>query len=355
MKTRIPLEIIESVFFGDTQIQKRPYSEEDTEGNLNNDYTVIHLGYPPKPEEPPIPKYPRFERTSIPNNAPSTFYEVKARPEEPEEHVPPPRPIPRKIDPSRLSKNQRELNGKSPFEQDLIIIKRKNKMLRKIRPNPDPNSLKFKENVEPPQLFERELCEIRENNQNRLNMELEKQKELEKKEQRLKLKFEKDRQRLKKKRIDHQAQLAREQEIMRQQRLQIEMEEREKARELWENFVPDKPTRASHLKVDTCRRMLEHRHVEERRQKLNSQIRKEKSKEQTKRLQATLLRLQPTIGAKKHADKARKDMRAHHRKWMRWLKLTEQANDMRLTMLERIYADHENITSPEKGDADSNE
>lgn len=347
LKPKIPLDRIYRVFFCDDQYSGSDI--EDSDSSLSeevpvpetmNDYTVIKLGEKPVPTKSLLPKYPKFDRKVIPNNIPSMFYSVKIQlPPEPE-YVPPPRPKPRKCNPENFKRNayKRELCGKTPFEQDLLIIKHRQDVLDEFYPQkPEP-----KKNFKPPKMYYREEEERR-----KAKEEMEKQQDKEifeamRKEERRRRRFEREAEKLRKEKEERQSYLQGEIESAKEEQRAWLEEEKQINREKWKNFVPDRPTRASQLRDETCRRKMEREFLDDRREKLNAEMRKEIEKEQMKRLSMTLLRLKPSDETKNSANKMRKEMQRNTRNWNRWLKLVEQ-DIGRQTMLERIYDENENM------------
>lgn len=346
IKTRIPLDRIYRVFFCDDQYSGSDLEDSDSISEdvpvpeAMNDYTVIKLGEKPIPTKPPIPKYPKFDRKVVPNNIPSMFYSVKIQlPPEPE-YVPPRRPKPRKIIPENFVKNEykREFCGKTPYEQDLLIIKHRQEMLGELYPPiPEP-----KKDVKPPKMYYRE-----EEERQKAREEMERQQDKEmfeamKREERRRKRFERESEKLRREKEERQSYLQSEIESAKEeQKLWLE-EEKQRNREKWKDFVPDRPTRSSILRDESCRRKMEREFLDERREKLNTEMRKEIEKEEMKKLSVTLLRLKPSDENKKSAEKMRKEMQRNTRNWNRWLKLIEQ-DIGRQTMLERIYDENENM------------
>lgn len=349
-KTKIPLDRIYRVFFAENPLSDSDGEDSDSSPDVAtpevmNDYTVIKLGDKPVPVKPPIPKYPKYDFKIIRNEAPSMYYSSKIQLPPEDEYVPPPRQKPRDIIPENFQRNKykRELCGKSCFEQDKIIIKYKQELYaNNPQSQPDPNSIPPNKNAKPPKMYYKEE-EQRRLEKEAMDNQLERELRLaQKQEERRRRKFEQDAEELKRMKIERHEQIRIETETSSEERRIQEEEEREIIREKWKNFVPDRPTRASQLKDESCRRKLEREQIEERRHKLNAEMRREMEKEQMKRLEPTLLRLKPSDKTKQTAEKRRKEMQKTTRLWNRWLKLTEQ-DIGRQTMLERICEEQENM------------
>lgn len=353
---RIPLGVIEEAFFGN-QIDEGIVHKGHTTSELDvsasgemNDYTVIRLGDKPKPVPETIAKYPKFERIPIKSEIPSVFYSIKVRPQPEPEYVPPPRPHPRDVNCDVLSASQKEMYGKSPYQQDLIIIKKKRELLAQNGPAPDPNTIPPREGVKVPEIYTR----------------FEKEWTVEKAKRDAAIKAREEQQRkaeeeARKESIEHAAkqreirQLRQMERELERQKEQVERAEMEKAKlrewkEKAANWNPNRPTRASRLKDDSCRRQLEMRELEEKRLALSRELRREKDKKEAIKLKPVLERLKPLGEGKGTAEKMRKEMRANQRKWVRWLKLTEDENEQKQPMLERLFADDHIAEMGDSGD-----
>ena len=384
LKTRIPLDKIYRVFFcnnsdSGASEEESSNSESNEKPVLMNDFTVIKLGEKPIPEKPPIPKYPRFKKTIIHNNAPSQFYEVRIPPQPYPEYEPPPRPVPREVHPERFTKNsyKREFCGKTAYEQDKLIMKYKKKLYQENNPRqPDPNSIPPNKNAKPPKMYYREAEQSKKKKKMKEDEALLRKRIQEEKDQKLQRMYDRKYRKMKKEKAERER-IEREKEEMeraereKQQRIkeereavireEREMEEKEKAerrkaareaaeqkeaerKELMrQNFVPDRPTRASKLKDEAIRRKLERSYLDERRLQLNRELRKEIDKEQMKRLEPTLIQMKPSSETKNTAEKMRKEMQKNTRMWNRYLKHFEQDLNTRQTMLQRILEEQESI------------
>ena len=344
---RIPLSVIEEAFFANEHVV---YKSEAVVENDMNDYTVIRLGDKPVPEPLPVAKYPKFTRVPIKSEIPSVFYSIKVRPEPVPEYVPPPPPHPREVNIENLSKSQAAMYGKSPFQQDLILIKRKKEIIAKNGPAPDPNTIPPREGVKVPEMY--------------VKFAKEHEREVAEKKKEMALKDKKERKEQMKKKQEDQAYQKRmkevielrkmekelEQEKAEAERREIEKEKEKRRKEIAANWNPARPTRASQLKDDSCRRGIESQDLEEKRLKLSRELRREKDKKEMIKLKPVLERLKPLDAGNGRAEKMRKKMRDDQRKWVRWLKLTEAENDQKQPMLERLFADDHIAEMGDSGD-----
>ena len=319
--TRIPLELIQKVFFGDDDGK----SEESRafQAGEANDFKVHKNPDPPLPKEIKPPPYPRMERKTIPSNVPSAYYHQKRVIEPEPEYVPPPPVHPRPIDVSKLSKFQKELAKRGPFEQDIYIIEQKRKAEKrrnrvhkyKITPiseetleryNKHDNSEKVKRennnnyNVyqsydpfrkkcnEPERLWmnEREKCEM----------------------------------------------------IGQERRLAAENADRIKPIEyyLTEDFIPNRKTIATKLKEDFVRREIQRQEVEERRQKLNEEMRQKTEEEIVKRLQARPMKFNTKAMEEKAMRDKKQKLHENEETYRKQLQTQYEALALGQTLLERV-------------------
>jgi hypothetical protein len=105
--------------------------------------------------------------------------------------------------------------------------------------------------------------------------------------------------------------------------------------------APDRPTRASHLKHDNARRLRDSLTLQGRREKLNADLRKERERHQTERLLKAIGKLNPDMTLIRQAQMRKEELREAGERWKEWLQLTDQTNETRGTMLERLFLQHE--------------
>jgi hypothetical protein len=341
MVTRIPLDTIERAFFSDlteefTGITSPDFDPTFPETVEMNDYTVIRLGDKPIPKREGPRPYPRYPFDPIHPNVPSTFYAVKTPASPPPEYVPPSPPKPRAVDELLLSQSQKEMYGKAPFDQDLVVIAKRKAMLAAARaPLPsDPRIPK----VRGSKIFKREYAEHHKVVEEKKKLERVEADREAKREARERAKYEREKKELKEIIARRDAERA---VVMQNELADREDLRRRRVREIAESPIAGRvssptPTRASRLKDESCRRMLEHRSIENRRENLNDELQREREAGHTKKLQEVFLRLGPIGGWKKRSDKARMEMKAAARSWKRRMLLLDKTLDLGMTLLERV-------------------
>lgn len=99
-----------------------------------------------------------------------------------------------------------------------------------------------------------------------------------------------------------------------------------------------RPTRASSLKSACARRVHDLESVANRRETMQDEYRREREMRVAKRIQPVIDQLAESnaIMAKSLYSK-KAELRRREHEWQRWLDLTEQTNEMRGTMLERLF------------------
>jgi hypothetical protein len=272
------------------------------------------------------------------------------------EYIPPPRKSPRKIIVDLLSPGQKALCGLDPGEQDLLVIARKRKLQKQIEPNPDPNSIPPKKGVKVPDVWNRENA-ARESRKAKLRRTVDREERIKKlKEERLEKKIAADMAEARKRavEIDEERSKRHAEKIIRLAEAEEKKKETKKNK-LRENWDFARPTRASQLKDEVCRRNLENKFVEERRQKLNDELRKDRERQQSEKLRDVLERLKPSSDGKGSAERRRKEMRDHERRCRRNLQVFEKHAELLQPMLARLYG-NENVggTNTEEDDTDIN-
>jgi hypothetical protein len=336
-----------------------------------NDYTVIRLGDKPVPQKPPLPKYPKTERTNIEPDIPGVFWAIKRHLQPEPEYKPPKRQKSRKINTACLSEYQKQMKGKTAFEQDLVIIARKHELFQggKSRRQMIEEGLAEDERLVDHIKFpfvQRKPQRRRESARGAVSQEsgypseaqpsqgedwqwhnnddlVDRQRKY--RHVMLKRQLEESRKRkqeARQKALEEQARAEAEealQRIMKEQGTGEESGSESRGGPQPITFDPTKPTRSTSLKAETSRRWIEHRNVEERRELLNLELRREKEEKETKRLQGVLLRLRPLDKSKGTADQQKQKMREHEKQWKKQCILTDQKLDMTMPMLERLFAD----------------
>jgi hypothetical protein len=333
MVTRIPLETIERAFFSDPTDEFACIASPDFPDALEmNDYTVIRLGDKPIPRQDPPPPYPKSSMGPIYPQIPGTYYSLKLPLPRQAEYCPPPRVKPRKVNPKLLSESQKVMYGKEPFEQDLVVIaKRRARIAAAQAPLPSAAGAR---RARGSKIFEREYAEHRTAVETLTADATAAAENEEKRAAREKANYERERQRLKEEIARRDAERAA--AVQADLALKEELNQ-ERMRE--GRVLPPSPTRASALKDEVCRRMLEHRSVEDRREALNEELRRSREAGHTKKLQDVLLRMGPLGRGKKNAEKARVEMKTAQRSWKRRIRLLDKTLDLGMTLLERIGDD----------------
>jgi hypothetical protein len=271
-------------------------------------------------------------------------YGLKRRPTPPPEYAPPPRRRPRKVRTQLLTKQQRQVDGARRLAQDPAVLEKVQEMLAAaLRDSAKPKTAGVRGSM----IFEREYAAHQLEVQERREREEEASEREARRAARAKARYERARRKLK----AGIAERAAGREALKEQIAQAEAAQREealgsRASEGRAAFVPV-PTRASSLKDETCRRMLEARNVEARREKLNSDLQRSKEQAHTKKLQEVLLRL-GTIGhGRGIADKQKMKMNADQRAWKRRVRFFDKKMEMGPSLLERVGGDEAFLDTPD--------
>ena len=274
-------------------------------------------------------RYPFYEVKKIPWNPPSAYFQPKKVFEkEPEEEPVPTRPPSRKVNKDALSPGQRQLYGKSLFEKDLMILRdrgqrQERKETRESAPSLPP-SLYFREERMRKRKREEEM-EEHENNVARMM----------RREKKWKKKVESEREKVRAAILARKEAKENEDEWEHRKRVQEVLERAKKAAEIREELGDDRNTRASSLKYITGQRMSDREGIEMRRLRLNSELRKEKSRRIRKKLIPIMDKIQQDMEPKTSTHMKKQKMLATERQWQAWLDLTEKTNEKRKSLVER--------------------
>lgn len=320
------------------------HMNEDNEVNEaeNRDFTSFNkkvmdkMALKQRREDDSLNKYPLYEPKPLKWEPPAAYFHYKVPPEPEPEYVPPPKPPMRPINPHNLSDSQKDLWGKSPFEQDLIIMQKKKGLKQKEKDNK-----KKRISSQPPNIYLREERErrIKETRKNEMIEELKKHKQKENKK--LARKNKKEKERLELIRVNREKEL---EEIGKMQH-ELRMQALKERQNILDNITiePNRQTRASHLKADSCRMSLELEKIENSRDRLNREIRREKQRECTHKLSKIISTMNREFEVENKNKNRKAALRRNERKWINWLSLTEQTNRIRPTMLEREYLYNEEL------------
>jgi hypothetical protein len=112
-----------------------------------------------------------------------------------------------------------------------------------------------------------------------------------------------------------------------------------------EQFAPDRPTRASQLKRASGQRRCQNQLLNERRERLNEEMRRERLRRQTKKLKKAVDKLNPDVVLSRRVQVQKELLVDATTRWTKWLELTDQTNDNRGTMLERLFLAHESMAN----------
>jgi hypothetical protein len=105
--------------------------------------------------------------------------------------------------------------------------------------------------------------------------------------------------------------------------------------------APDRATRSSHLKREHARRVKDGLTLDRRREVLNGELRKAREKYQAERLVKAIGKLNPDMTLIRQAQMRKEQLREAGERWTEWLRLTDETNEARGTMLERLFLQHE--------------
>jgi hypothetical protein len=120
----------------------------------------------------------------------------------------------------------------------------------------------------------------------------------------------------------------------------------ERAEELKaERFAPHRPTRASELKSARGQRSSERYALNEQQERLGAEVRRERLRQQTKKLKKVVDKLSPGVVLSKRVQMQKALLINSTKKWAEWIKATEQTNATRGTMLERVFLEHESMAN----------
>jgi hypothetical protein len=320
MANRIPLDAAERAFFSDASVTGVRYSpsalvlDGSAPGQVDvNDFTVIRLGDRPLPRSPKPRPYAKMHRGPIKANIPSTFWSLKlpARRE-----AEPPQPITYCVTPTRL------------FEEDLAIIARKRAALDALRPSAPRDAPADDTMV--PKIFQRELEQCR----------LRQREERERKEAEV-----------------HSAhrKAIREREQWDADRLRLKQDQQQRE-SMWEEQLNAEPQRASenlnrpqkrHLKFDrapthasklrhnSCRRELERTDVGQSRERWNTESRREKARQITRKIRDVLIRINPVRRGNGTAEQNKRQIRTDQKTSTKLLLAMDTKLEEGPTLLER--------------------
>jgi hypothetical protein len=87
--------------------------------------------------------------------------------------------------------------------------------------------------------------------------------------------------------------------------------------------------------------------LQERREKLNGELRKERERARSERLLKAIGKLNPDMTLIRQAQMRKEALKEAGQRWSDWLQLTDQTNEQRGTMLERLFLQHEIMTNLE--------
>jgi len=311
MTNKVSLDLIRQVFFEDCEEEHDEYEYCYEEDENYVDFRVIKVGEREKPEKLPIPKYPKTIIKKIPDLSTSCVYYVK-KPPKPVEIVEEVfiREKPRDVNPKKLSQKQKELFGKTLFQQDIHIIEQKkcinevsqqetkskkctlkgddilrrlNKVIQKEEKSD--NDGRGKEIIDsPPALFVREMSKMMEN----------------------------------------------------ARKTQENSDSGSIKSYLQDGFRPNRPTRSQQLKEESIRRMLEKQEVEARREALNDDLRKKALQEAYDRIQKVMLYTKSPDNTGKASRKRRLELRNNMESYLRDLETQKASIVHQNTLIGRI-------------------
>ena len=330
--TRIPLELIQKVFFSDDD----GLSEEERafrEGEAN-DFKVHKNPDPPLPQQIKPPPYPKMDKTPIHFQVPSTFYHQKiilSPQKEPEPKYE--RIKPRAINVDKLSDFQKELAKRNAFEQDLYIIEQRRKA--ELANKPKNNELVYNPekitNMMPDKRYEQLNRHVNFNRARykELNNTLSQQSYVPPKKKHF------DPERIW--RNEEEGCLERGKEALDKVNAVLYPPPLESY--LTDDFVPNKKTRATKLKEDHIRRELQKKEIEARREKLNQELRKKAEAEVMKKMEQNPAKFNAkALDEKKMRDK-KQNMRELERVYLQSLQTNQESMALGPTFLERIETD----------------
>ena len=329
--TRIPLELIQKVFFGDDDgisEEARAFHEGEA-----NDFKVHKNPDPPLPQHIKPPPYPKMDKTPVKFHVPGAFYHQKVVLEPEPDYVPPKRPKPREVNPKFLSEYQKELAKRNAFEQDLYIIEQKKKAEQENKPKNNEVVYKLEKmrNIMSDEAYEQLNRHVNTNRARykELNNTISQQNWAP----------------MKKKRFDPERIWRNEEEGCVERgrealdRVNAVLYPPALESYLTEDFVPNRKTRATKLKEDYIRRELQKKEVEKRREKLNEELRKKSEAEVMKRMQKIPTKFNAKALEEKKMRDRRQKMREDEQIYMQSLRTNEESNALGPTFLERIEAE----------------
>ena len=284
-----------------------------------------------------IKNYPFIDAKPIPWNIPSVYYQQRVRLKPPPEPSPPPKLVFRDVDYDKLSEGHKKLAGKSLFEKDLIIIQSKNQSSKVWDNSSDSSDSTIPEKIKanPPSVFKREE-----------QLRLSKKEERDKKERQMFLKKKRQERRRKrlydkeKRKIDM---ISKEREAERNYNQQKLNEEKEKEilekQKLYGKMIksPQKTTRSMTLRMEVNKHRVEVEKINKQKEKLNNDMRKLREQRYTQKIKSMIDEMNPDQNFASRARQKKENLLKLEKSWKKWLRLTEQTQQNKECMLERIY------------------
>lgn len=285
-----------------------------------------------------LEKYPIYEVKPIKWNPPPAYFQPKRQIDPPQEYIPPPKKPSRNVNPEYLSDNQKNLYGKNLYEKDLEIIKQRNSQIE-YQNSKKRRSSSVNCKAQPPSIFYREEAERKQKNEELQKYEDHIMKKNKRKEIRQKRKYEEEKIKL------DRIKAARDYD----RKIQFEIYEEERKKEIKKRLdylnsiqiQSDRPTRASALKEETTKKKIQQTAIDERKRTLNREMKKEILKMETKKISNVIDEINPKIKSDENLKMKKHTLRKNEREWNKWLKLTEQTNKTRETMIERLFSKYD--------------